>query len=442
VNADKIGEKLGDKYEGVFVTERLGIEKLRKELREHLGKEFTDAAVDEYIYKHLSLGGLTPLLLKDGLEEIMVIGNGQPVYVYDKEKGMHSTDIVLDENEIREIIQKIAKYSGRSIDGASPLLDARLPDGSRVNATLPEVTPKGATITIRRFKRDPLNIADLIRFGTLSPKLAAFLWLAVEGLRRKPANILISGGTASGKTTTLNVLSNFAPEEERILSVEDTMEVSLRHKHWIPMETKPPMPGKGGEVTMDALVKNALRMRPDRIIVGEVRAEEALTLFTAMNTGHDGSLATIHANSAREAISRLQNHPMNVPDIMIPALDLIVAQRRQVKDGKMLRRVMEVVELGGREGTVITTNTLFEYDPGMDKINVKLLNGRFIQQLSNLTNLSIKEIDEEIERREAILDTFSKSSLTTAQIHEIIQLYYKSKEEAVEKLYGMVKARG
>lgn len=439
---DKIGEKLGDKYEGAFVTERLGIEKLRRELKEQLGREFTDAAIDEYIYKNMSLGRLTPLLLKDGLEEIMVIGDGLPVYVYDKKRGMLPTDIVLEEREIREIIQKIAKYSGRSVDGASPLLDARLPDGSRVNATLPEVTPRGSTITIRRFKRDPLNIVDLIRFRTLSPKLAAFLWLAVEGLRRKPANILISGGTASGKTTTLNVLSTFVPEEERILSVEDIMEVSLRHKHWIPLETKPPMPGRGSEVTMDDLVKNALRMRPDRIIVGEVRAAEALTLFTAMNTGHDGCLATIHANSAREAISRLQNHPMNVPDIMIPAVDLIVAQRRQIKDGKMLRRVVEVVEIGGREGSVITTNTLFEHDPARDKINVKLLNGRLIQQLSTLTNLSIKEIDEEIERREAILDTFAKSALTTAEIHEIIQLYYKNPEEAVEKLYGKVKGRG
>lgn len=434
-----LGEKLKGKYEGVFVTERLGIEKVRKELRELLGGKYKEEAIDEYIFNTLSLGKLTPLLMKEDLEEIMVIGDGQQVYVYDKKQGMQPTDIVLEEGEIKDIVRKIAKYSGRNVDGSTPLLDARLPDGSRVNATLSEVTPKGSTITIRRFKRDPLNIADLIRFGTISPKLAAFLWLAVEGLRRKPANILISGGTASGKTTTLNVLSNFVPEEERILSVEDTMEVSLRHKHWIPMETRPPMPGQGFEVTMDGLVKNALRMRPDRIIVGEVRAEEALTLFTAMNTGHDGSIATIHANSAREAISRLQNHPMNVPDIMIPALDLIVAQRRMIKDGKMLRRITEVLEIGGREGNVISTNTLFEHDPGRDEIKVKLLNGRLIQQLSTITNLSIKEIDEEIDRREAILASFAKGSLGSAAIHEIIQLYYKNPDEAVERLYSMVK---
>jgi flagellar protein FlaI len=439
---DKIREKLGGKYEGVLVTERLGIEKLRKELKEQLGEEFSDAAIDDYIHKHMSLGKLVPLLLRDDLEEIMVIGNGLPVYVYDSKRGMQATSITLEEGEIREIIQKIARFSGRSVSDASPLLDARLPDGSRVNATLPEVTPKGSTITIRRFRRNPLNIADLIRLRTMSPKLAGFLWLAVEGLRTKPANILISGGAASGKTTTLNVLSSFAPEDERILSVEDVLEVSLRHKHWVPMETKPPIPGGGGEVTMDALVKNALRMRPDRIIVGEVRAEEALTLFTAMNTGHDGCMATIHANSAREAILRLRSHPMNVPDIMIPALDLIVAQRRQIKDGRMLRRVVEVVEIEGREGGVIATNTLFDYDPAGDKIRVRLLNGRLIQQLSTLTNLSIKEIDEEIERREAILETFAKSALSTPEIHEVIQLYYKDREEAVERLYSRVKEAG
>lgn len=438
---DEIEEKLGGKYEGVLVTERLGIEKLKKELKEQLGKEFSDAAVEEYVYEKMSLGKLTPLLLRDDLEEIMVIGSGLPVYIYDHRRGMQATDITLREDEIRGIIHKIARFSGRSVSNASPLLDARLPDGSRVNATLPEVTPKGSTITIRRFRRNPFNIADLIRLRTMSPKLAGFLWLAVEGLRTKPANILISGGAASGKTTTLNVLSSFSPEDERILSVEDILEVNLYHKHWVPMETRPPVPGVGGEVSMDDLVKNALRMRPDRIIVGEVRAEEALTLFTAMNTGHDGCMATIHANSAREAILRLQSHPMNVPDIMIPALDLIIAQRRQLKGSRMRRRVVEVVEVEGREGGVITTNTLFDYDPSGDKIKVKLLNGKLIQQLSTLTNLSIKEIDEEIERREAILETFSKSTLTTMEIHEIIQLYYKDREEAVEKLYGKVKSR-
>ncbi|MDI6655650.1 MAG: ATPase, T2SS/T4P/T4SS family [Candidatus Hydrothermarchaeota archaeon] len=382
---------------------------------------------------------IASLLLDEDLEEIMVIGDGSPVYVYDKKKGTVAIDMVLRESEIKKIIQKIAEFSGRIVNDSDPLLDARLPDGSRVNATLSTVTPRGSTVTIRKFRREPLTIADLIRYKTVSPKLAAFLWVAVEGLRTKPANILILGGAATGKTTTLNALSYFIPANERIISIEDTMEVSLKHRHWIPMETRPPSTGTKNEVTMDALLKNALRMRPDRIIVGEVRGEEALTLFAAMNTGHDGCTATIHANSAREGLARLQNHPMNVPDIMIPVLDIIIAQKKQMEKGKLIRRVFEVAEISGREGGNILTNTLFEYNPRTDALEVKILNGRIIQELAKLTNLTVREIDEEIEKREAILDTLAKSNLEQDELHELIQLYYRNPEEAIEQLYEKVK---
>jgi flagellar protein FlaI len=434
-----IREKLGGRYDGVLVTESREIKKLRNELLRVLGKEVGAREVEEYIYDNMSLGKLTPLLLRDDLEEIMVIGSGLPVYVYQRGRGMQKTDITLKEEEVREIIDRIARFSGRRVDKLSPLLDARLPDGSRVNVTLPEVTPRGSTITIRRFRRDPPNIRDIISQGAMNSRLAGFLWVAVEGLRAKPANILISGGSASGKTTILNVLSTFVPEDERILTVEDILEVSLPHKHWVPMETRPPLPGFK-EVAMDDLVKNALRMRPDRILVGEVRAEEALTLFTAMNTGHEGCMATIHANSAREAILRLRSHPMNVPNVMLSALDLIISQQRLSRGSSIRRRVMEVVEIGGKEGDVITTNTLFKYDPSEDMIKERLINGKFIHKLSALSNLSVREIDEEVERREAILETISKSSLSTSEIHELIQLYYRNPDEAVEELYSKIKS--
>jgi flagellar protein FlaI len=205
------------------------------------------------------------------------------------------------------------------------------------------------------------------------------------------------------------------------------------------METKPPDPGKNNEVEMDDLLKNALRMRPDRIIVGEVRTKEALTLFTAMNTGHDGCMATIHANSAKEALTRLQTHPMNVPDAMIPALDLIIAQTRQVEEGKLVRRIVEVAEIGGREGGTILTNTLFKFDPAKKQLRVNLLNGRIIQELSKLTNLTVKEIDAELDKREAILDTMAKNRTDKDTLHEVVNLYYKNPEEAIEVLYEKVR---
>ncbi|MEE9474325.1 MAG: ATPase, T2SS/T4P/T4SS family, partial [Candidatus Hydrothermarchaeaceae archaeon] len=352
---EKIEAAVGERYEDVFVSDRESILKIKDEIKGLV--DTSEDAIDCFIYEKLSIGKLTPFLVEGNLEEIMVIGSGLPVYVYDKTTGMRESGVFLETGEVKGIIKKIAKYSGRIVDASNPLLDGRLPDGSRANATFSEVTPRGPTLTIRTFGTESLSISDLIRYQTMTPTLAAFMWLVVEGLGTKPANVLILGGTASGKTTTLNALSYFIPASERIISIEDTLEISMRHDHWIPMETKPPDPGKDNEVEMDDLLKNALRMRPDRIIVGEVRTKEALTLFTAMNTGHDGCMATIHANSAKEALTRLQTHPMNVPDAMIPALDLIIAQTRQVEEGKLVRRIVEVAEIGGREGGTILTNT-------------------------------------------------------------------------------------
>ncbi|WP_456474190.1 CpaF family protein [Candidatus Pyrohabitans sp.] len=428
----KIHEKVGDRYRNLFVTDAKKIDKLIQEIGAEVG-EVSQEAVRCYVYENLSLGRLTPLMMDDNLEEIMIVAQGLPVYIFDRIAGMKETDVLLEEDEIERIIKRIARYNGREVDARSPLLDARLPDGSRVNATLPEVSPRGSTLTIRKFRRESLTIVDLIRFGTLTPRLAAYLWLAVEGLRTKPANILIIGGTASGKTTTLNALSAFVPETERIISIEDVLEISLVHRHWIPMETRPP-DSEGNEITMDDLLKNALRMRPDRILVGEVRGKEALTLFTAMNTGHDGCIATLHANSAKETLSRLTSHPMNIPKIMIPALDIIVAQKRQLERGTLKRRVFEVLEISGTEGDNILTNTLFRQNPKTGKVEEVLINGRYLQQLSVMSDLSLKEIDAELKRREALLEVMAKKKLKMKDIHEVVQLYYWSPNRAVEVL--------
>ncbi len=432
----QIDKIVGKKYSNVFVIYQEEIEKLVDEIYEKMGGIYkvTKEAVECYVRERLSLGKLIHFFLDENIEEIMVIGKNLPIYIYDKRTGHKATELRLTEDEIEELIKRIAKYNKRRVDETYPLLDARLPDGSRVNATLPAVTPRGATITIRKFKVRPLTIADLINYKTITPRAAALLWVAVEGLKTKPANILMIGGTATGKTTTLNVLSYFIPENERIISIEDIQEINLMHNHWIPMETRPPAIGEEIEITMDDLLKNALRMRPDRIIIGEVRGKEALTLFTAMNTGHEGCLATLHANSARESITRLKSHPMDVPTIMLPALDLIVAHRRVVENGRITRRIFEIVEISGREEDTILTNVLFFFDAKKNVLEEKILNGKFIQELSQASGLSIKEIDEEIFKREVILELLARKKPSPEEIHDMIQLYYKNPEELVELL--------
>ncbi len=437
---EEIEAALEGKYGDVLVTTKAEVLDIKERIKEDLKFAVSEAALDCFIYNRLGMGKLAPYLMDDDLEEVMTIGSESPVYILNRKGKNIATETYLSEEETRELIQRVAKYSSRVVDSVNPLFDGRLPDGSRVNATYSKVSPKGSTITIRKFGLEPLTVLHLLRYGTMSPTLCAFLWLATEGLDKKPANILIIGGTASGKTTTLNALSSFIPEGKRIISIEDTMEINIRHKHWVPMETAPPDQEGRNEVTMDALLKNTLRMRPDRIIVGEVRAKEANTLFTAMNTGHDGCLATIHANNAREALARLQGHPMNVPDIMIPALNLIVAQKSIMHKGEMKRIIFEVAEISGKEKDTFLLNKLFGYDPKTGKIKSKIINGKIIRELSGFSGLSIRELDKEMARRELVLELMMDYNLTQKDIHMFIQDYYKNKYDTLEALHDEIKS--
>jgi pilus assembly protein CpaF len=259
---------------------------------------------------------------------------------------------------------------GRRIDEASPMVDARLPDGSRVNAIIPPLALNGPTITIRKFAKEPFTIKNLIGFGTLTPEMAEFL----EACVKVKLNIVVSGGTGSGKTTTLNVLSSFIPPDERIITIEDAAELQLRQEHVVSMETRPANIEGKGAVTMRDLVKNALRMRPDRIVVGEVRGGEALDMLQAMNTGHDGSLTTGHANSPRDMLTRLETMVlmagMELPakairEQIASAVDLIVQQSR-LKDGS--RKITYITEVQGMEGEVVTLQDIFIFEQtGVDE---------------------------------------------------------------------------
>ncbi|RLG55109.1 MAG: CpaF family protein [Candidatus Hydrothermarchaeota archaeon] len=410
---------------------RWELKEIPLKLEEDKKQQIANIIVDHMI----GYGYLDPLIKNDDLEEIMVLGVGPPVYVYHRKYGMCESNIIFErESEIKVIIEKIARLVGRRIDISVPLLDARLPDGSRVNATLPPVTLDGPTITIRKFKKEPYTIIDLINFNTLSSEIASFLWLATEGLGRKPANILIAGGTGSGKTTTLNCLAIFIPERQRIITIEDTAELQLPLKHKIRMETRPPNVEGKGEITMDMLLKNTLRMRPDRIIVGEVRGEEAKTLFIAMNTGHEGCLGTLHANSAKETITRLVNPPMNVPRIMIPALDLIVVQNRYYTKGGLIRRVNEIAEVYS-EGGRIKIDNIYEWNPPKDSFKKSKKESIIIKEISRFSGVPPDEILEEIENRKKLLEYLRNNNIRElTKVHAWIQGYYEEKEKILNKI--------
>ncbi len=319
--------------------------------------------IDEMIAEIQGFGPIDPLLKDPSISEVMV-NSPQLVYVERGGKLERSHVQFRDNEHVLRIIEKIVSPLGRRIDESSPMVDARLPDGSRVNAIIPPLALKGPCITIRKFSKDPLTIDDLIRFGTVTEEMAMFLRACVEAR----LNIVVSGGTGSGKTTTLNVLSSFIPSDERIVTIEDAAELQLRQEHVVTLETRAANIEGKGAITMRDLVKNSLRMRPDRIVVGEVRSGEALDMLQAMNTGHDGSLTTGHANSPRDMLRRLEvmvlMAGMDLPvrairEQIASAVDLIVQQSR-LKDGS--RRITHITEVMGMEGEQITLQDIFLFE--------------------------------------------------------------------------------
>ncbi len=322
--------------------------------------------IDEITNDVLGYGPLDQFLRDPEVTEIMING-AETIYIERFGKIELSKEKFLDDKHLRRIIDKIVAQVGRRIDESVPMVDARLQDGSRVNAIIPPLAIGGPKLTIRKFSADPFKVEDLINFGTITPKVAMFIEACVRGR----LNVIVSGGTGSGKTTTLNVLSSFIPTDERILTIEDAVELQLHQDHVIQLESRPANIEGKGEVAIRDLVKNALRMRPDRIVVGEVRGGEALDMLQAMNTGHDGSLSTVHANAPRDVLSRLETmvlmSGMELPIKAIreqcsSAIDLIIQQAR-LRDGT--RRITHITEVQGMEGDIITLQDLFLFDFSM-----------------------------------------------------------------------------
>src|SRR5947207_1507267 len=353
-------EATGDLNERVTraVTEQLVLDRtpLTREERRQIIREITDDI--------LGYGPLEPFLRDDSVTEVMVNAYDR-IYVERLGKIERTPAAFADNSHLLRIIDKIVSQVGRRVDEASPMVDARLPDGSRVNAIIPPLALKGPTLTIRKFSRDPYTMNDLISFGSISPKAAQFLAACVKG----KLNVLISGGTGTGKTTTLNALSAFIPGDERIVTIEDAAELQLQQEHIITLESRPPNIEGRGEVRIRELVRNALRMRPDRIIVGEVRGAETLDMLQAMNTGHEGSLTTVHANSPRDALNRVEMLVLTSGvDIPIRALrervawafDLVIHVVRLVSGE---RQVSHVTEVTGAEGEMVQLQDIFVARP-------------------------------------------------------------------------------
>jgi pilus assembly protein CpaF len=372
------GETSGELADRVreSVEEAIALDKtpLTRQERARIAREIADDI--------LGYGPLEPFLRDETVTEIMVNGPRR-IYIERRGKIQRTNAQFVDDQHLLRIIDKIISRIGRRVDEASPMVDARLPDGSRVNAIIPPLAVTGPTLTIRKFRKDPFQMEDLLRFGTLTPKCGQFLEACVKG----KLNILISGGTGSGKTTTLNVVSSAIPDDERIVTVEDAAELQMRQAHVITLESRPANIEGKGEVRIRDLVRNTLRMRPDRIVVGEVRGPESVDMLQAMNTGHDGSLTTIHANSPRDALSRLETLVLTagvelplkaIREQIASAIDMVVQISRLV-DGS--RRVTHVTEILRMESDVVTMQDIFAAKPVEDNAEVSNQGNRLLGPL-------------------------------------------------------------
>ena len=408
-------------------------EDARKMLKQKLpgiGQEVESFLVGVLIQDMLGLGKLEFLINDSGLEEIVVPSAREPVRVYSKKYGWVVTNITIgSEEEIVNYANIIARRVGRQITVLNPLLDAHLITGDRINAVLYPINTKGSTITVRKFARDPYTIIDFINNKTCDLDTAALIWLAIE----YEMNILISGGTGSGKTSFLNACMPFVPPNHRIISIEDTRELMLpEYLYWTPLSTRTPNAEGKGEVNMLDLLVNSLRMRPDRIILGEMRKhEEAMVLFEAMHTGHS-VYATVHADSAPETVSRLINPPLNIPANLLRAVHLNVVMFRDRRKG--IRRILQIAEFEAEKDTA-HANIIYRWSAEEDKIVKHSESSRFFENVARSTGMSSKEMDADLEEKKRILAWVGKNNMRNIQqVGRVMNVYYKNKELLKEAL--------
>jgi len=403
--------------------------KIREIIKDYRLK-IAEEAIDKFMYyiirDFLGYGKIDPLMKDHLIEDISADGVNIPIYVWHREYESLPTNIIFEDvDELNSFIIRLAYLAGKNISIASPMLDATLPDGSRIQLTYgTEITRRGSTFTVRRFRVDPLTISDLISFNTLSSDMAAYFWYAIENR----ASILVAGGVAAGKTSVLNCLSMFIKPELKIVSVEDTAELNLPHENWIPSVVRAGFGQNGketGAITLFDLLKAAVRQRPDYIIVGEVRGEEAYTLFQAMATGHLG-MSTIHGLTVNSVINRLGSEPMNIPKSLLTMIDAMTIQSRTEINGKPARRtltVTEVVDLDPRTQKLLT-NEVYRWDAKNDTF---LYSGRshILERNMKSKGLREEEVQEELHRRKTVLEWMVKNNIRRyTDVTAVIRDYY------------------
>jgi len=385
-------------------------------------EDLTDAERKDLASKIASFGPLSKLMDQPDVEDIMV-NSLNPIFIFDSKKGMVKTDTQLTPIELEEFIQKLLLFSGKT--RICEINDLNIPGGARANVV---ISPFGPQITIRRFRQTPCSILDLVDMGMLNYEVAAELWLYTEGMGVKPANMLLTGGPASGKTTLLNALFSFFPDGQRVVVIEDTLELNTATA-----ENCSRLITREG-TDLEALVKNSLRMRPDRIIVGEVRGEEARDMITAMNIGRI-CMGTIHAGSAREAVTRLEREPMNIQVSSIPLIDVVVSTGRYVQEGEQFRRITGVSEIAGIESGKIQLCDRYEFDYNARKIVEKSPSVTYRDRLAKAAGVSPNDIMFEVEKRKIILQRLKRKGITTVdQMSKFCKGYYENPATALKSV--------
>ncbi|MBT3940975.1 type II/IV secretion system ATPase subunit [Candidatus Woesearchaeota archaeon] len=389
-------------------------------------KPYESIKIKYYIFREaLGLGKIDALAKDPNIEDISCDGIGLPIYIYHRNPlyGEISTNIVFDTKDaLDSFAMRLAQKCDRTISIASPLMDGSLPDGSRVQITYgTDIARRGSNFTIRKFFRIPLTPVDLLKFGTADPFMIAYLWLAIE----REKSILVSGTTATGKTTLLNILSLFIEPNQKIVSIEDTAELQIPHVNWMPQVTRAGFGAAGyGAVSMFDLLTAALRQRPDYLIVGEVRGKEASVLFHAMSTGHPG-LSTLHADSVSAVIDRLTTRPIELPASLLRNLDIIIFLEKTRKGDKLIRRIGKIIEVEGydKKNNQLETNTVFEWMPAKDSFNIK--DSHVIKKIADRAGWSVSELHQELMRRVKVLKWMQKNNIHNfIDVASIIHMYY------------------